>query len=173
MASQAAQQKLRPHYEFTALDKHGNEIEVELTVSYPTYQGGIATQGIIRDITDRKQMENERQQVYEQVRQYSDQLSRKVDDEHQQREIATILAEVVASVSLSLSTDELLEQILLKLRQLVPYDSAAVFLIKDDLLVLEAAQGFDTRLATQEYDKNKLFLEMKTLLSQILLILHS
>ncbi|HXV99386.1 MAG TPA: PAS domain S-box protein, partial [Anaerolineae bacterium] len=43
-----------PVYEFTALDKNGNEIEVELSVSYPTYKGGLATQGILRDITERK-----------------------------------------------------------------------------------------------------------------------
>ncbi len=169
LVNKAAKQKLRPYYEFTALDKHSNEIEVELTVSYPTYQGGLATQGIIRDITDRKRIEKEQQQAYEQARQYSNQLSLKIDNEYQQREIATILAEVVASVSLTLSTDELLKQILLKLRQLVPYDSAAVFLVKDDLLVIEAAQGFDTRLASQKYDKNKLFLEMKAQKSYILI----
>lgn len=49
-----------PVYEFTALDKDGREIEVELSVSYPTYKGGIATQGILRDITERKRAETER-----------------------------------------------------------------------------------------------------------------
>jgi PAS domain S-box-containing protein len=49
-----------PVYEFTALDKNGNEIEVELSVSYPTYKGGLATQGILRDITERKRAEAER-----------------------------------------------------------------------------------------------------------------
>ncbi|MCI0529668.1 MAG: ATP-binding protein, partial [Nitrospira sp.] len=49
-----------PVYEFTALDKNGKEIEVELSVSYPTYKGGLATQGILRDITERKRVEAER-----------------------------------------------------------------------------------------------------------------
>ena len=49
-----------PVYEFTALDKDGHEIEVELTVSYPTYKGGLATQGVLRDITERKRVEVER-----------------------------------------------------------------------------------------------------------------
>lgn len=52
--------KVSPVYEFTALDKDGNEIEVELTVSYPTYKGGLATQGVLRDITERKRTEAER-----------------------------------------------------------------------------------------------------------------
>lgn len=49
--------KLSPRYEFTALDRNGNEIEVELSVSYPTYRGGLATQGVLRDITERKRAE--------------------------------------------------------------------------------------------------------------------
>lgn len=52
--------KVSPVYEFTALDKDGNEIEVELTVSYPMYKGKLATQGVLRDITERKRTEAER-----------------------------------------------------------------------------------------------------------------
>jgi PAS domain S-box-containing protein len=52
--------KISPRYEFTAIDKHGQEIEVELSVSYPAYHGGLATQGVLRDITERKKAEAER-----------------------------------------------------------------------------------------------------------------
>ncbi|MCB0162784.1 MAG: GAF domain-containing protein [Anaerolineae bacterium] len=52
--------KVSPVYEFTALNKDGDEIEVELTVSYPTYKGHMATQGVLRDITDRKRAEAEK-----------------------------------------------------------------------------------------------------------------
>ena len=121
--------KPRPYYEFTALDKNGQEIEVELTVSYPTYKGGLATQGIIRDISGRKRIEEEKRIAYEKIQQYSDQLAERITEEQRQREIATILAEVVASVSLTLTTDELLNHILSKLQQLIPYDSAAIFLV--------------------------------------------
>ncbi len=41
-------------YEFTALKKDGTEIDMEVTVSYIAYKEGIATQGILRDITERK-----------------------------------------------------------------------------------------------------------------------
>jgi two-component system, cell cycle sensor histidine kinase and response regulator CckA len=41
-------------YEFTALTRHGQEIEVEVSVSYITYRDGFAAQGILRDISERK-----------------------------------------------------------------------------------------------------------------------
>ncbi|MCB0208840.1 MAG: GAF domain-containing protein [Anaerolineae bacterium] len=52
--------RVSPVYEFTARNKDGEEIEVELTVSYPTYKGSMATQGVLRDITDRKRAEAEK-----------------------------------------------------------------------------------------------------------------
>ncbi|MCB0196316.1 MAG: GAF domain-containing protein [Anaerolineae bacterium] len=52
--------RVSPVYEFTARNKDGEEIEVELTVSYPTYKGRMATQGVLRDITDRKRAEAEK-----------------------------------------------------------------------------------------------------------------
>jgi PAS domain S-box-containing protein len=163
--------RLGPPYEFTALDKDGNEIEVELIVSYPTYHRGLATQGLIRDITERKRMEEERRQAYEQVQQYAVELSNKIEEVQRQREIATILAEVVASVSLTLSTDELLNNILVKLQQLIPYDSAAIFLVEgDDSLVMEAARGFDVDVLNQKsaFKQNNLFQEMRQKKSYIL-----
>ncbi|MCL0064248.1 PAS domain S-box protein, partial [Dehalococcoidia bacterium] len=46
-----------PRYEFTALTRDGAELEVETSVSYIEYKEGIAVQGIVRDITQRKQAE--------------------------------------------------------------------------------------------------------------------
>lgn len=60
-------EKLSPRYEFTALDKTGREIEVELSVSYPAYRGGLATQGVLRDITERKKAEAERAMLQAQM----------------------------------------------------------------------------------------------------------
>lgn len=45
---------LSSKYEFTAVTKNGKEIEVETSVSFIEFKDGKATQGIIRDITDRK-----------------------------------------------------------------------------------------------------------------------
>ncbi len=50
-------EKLSPNYEFTALSKNGTEIEIEASVSYIDYDGIVATQGILRDITERKLIE--------------------------------------------------------------------------------------------------------------------
>jgi PAS domain S-box-containing protein len=44
-------------FEFTALTKHGFEIDCEVSVSYLQYERKTATHGIIRDISNRKQME--------------------------------------------------------------------------------------------------------------------
>lgn len=44
-------------YEFTAVSRQGREIEVEASVSYIKYKEGTAVQGVIRDITERKRLE--------------------------------------------------------------------------------------------------------------------
>jgi len=59
----AAREKLEPKYEFTALNARGEEIEVEASVTYVKYKDGIATQGIIRDITERKRLEEQLRQA--------------------------------------------------------------------------------------------------------------
>ena len=46
-----------PRYEFTALTKTGEKKEVEASVSYLDFKGKKATQGVIRDISERKAAE--------------------------------------------------------------------------------------------------------------------
>ncbi len=46
-----------PKYEFTAISKNGMEIELEASVSYIDFNGKTASQGILRDITERKSIE--------------------------------------------------------------------------------------------------------------------
>ncbi len=52
-----AGQPVPPRYEFTAINRAGQELEVEVSVSYISYRGVRATQGILRDVTERKHME--------------------------------------------------------------------------------------------------------------------
>ena len=47
------------NYEFTALTRDGREVEVEVSVAHIPYRGGTATQGILRDVTNRKRLEAE------------------------------------------------------------------------------------------------------------------
>lgn len=52
-------QNVRPRYEFEAIRKDGTKFDAELSVSNILYHGSPAQQGIIRDITERKQAEEE------------------------------------------------------------------------------------------------------------------
>ncbi|MEA3350160.1 MAG: GAF domain-containing protein, partial [Chloroflexota bacterium] len=52
-------ERLSPRYTFTALNKDGNEIEVQVSASYISYRGGTATQGILRDVTEQVQTKKE------------------------------------------------------------------------------------------------------------------
>ncbi|MGM0378093.1 MAG: histidine kinase dimerization/phospho-acceptor domain-containing protein, partial [Bacteroidota bacterium] len=49
-------EKVSNRYEFTAIAKNGERREIEASVSYIDFKGSIATQGILRDITERKKM---------------------------------------------------------------------------------------------------------------------
>ncbi len=57
-----------PRYEFVAQTKGGREMIVEVSVAYIPYRGGIATQGIVQDITDRKRAETALQESEERYR---------------------------------------------------------------------------------------------------------
>ena len=58
-----------PQYEFTAISRDGVELEVETSVSYIQYKGGIATQGVLRDISERVRAEKA-------LREYATELER-------------------------------------------------------------------------------------------------
>ncbi|UCE17893.1 MAG: PAS domain S-box protein [Gemmatimonadota bacterium] len=58
-----------PQYEFTAVSRDGTEVVVETSVSYIQYKGGIATQGVLRDITERVRAEKA-------LREYATELER-------------------------------------------------------------------------------------------------
>lgn len=62
-------EKVKPIYNFIAVSKDGEEIYCEASVSYIPYKDGIATLGIIRDVTERKLAEEELQKLSSAVRQ--------------------------------------------------------------------------------------------------------
>ena len=55
-------EKIEPKYEFTALTSEGDEFQVEASISYIDYKDGAAAQGIIRDITEAKKLEEQLRQ---------------------------------------------------------------------------------------------------------------
>ncbi|MCX6558672.1 MAG: PAS domain S-box protein [Candidatus Aminicenantes bacterium] len=54
-----AGEEVEPVYEFTALAKDGKELDVEVSTAHIKYKNGIATQGILKDITQRKKLEQQ------------------------------------------------------------------------------------------------------------------
>jgi len=52
-------EEAQTRYEFTALTKDGIELELEASTSFIEYSGGIATLGILRDVTARKRLEKQ------------------------------------------------------------------------------------------------------------------
>lgn len=52
-------ENLEPVYEFIAKNKNGQRVFCEVSASYVNYENGVATQGIIRDISARKAAEEE------------------------------------------------------------------------------------------------------------------
>ncbi len=59
---QAQGKELEPTYEFTAITSDGQEINVEASVAYIFYKEGQAVQGILRDVTERKLLEEQLRQ---------------------------------------------------------------------------------------------------------------
>lgn len=55
-------EKLDPSYNFTVLNVKHEEIDVEASFNYIKYKDGIAIQGIMRDITERKRLEEQLRQ---------------------------------------------------------------------------------------------------------------
>lgn len=113
-------------YEFTALNKYGEEIEVDVSSSTINYQGKIALQAILRDITERKRS----QQI-----------------EHTQRVLAEALSETASLLNSTLEFDVVLKQILDHVGKVVPHDASHVMLIDEDKETVRilAARGYQGR----------------------------
>jgi NtrC-family two-component system sensor histidine kinase KinB len=63
--------------------------------------------------------------------------------EEQRRELADTLSEIARTVTATLNLDEVLSLILEQLARVIPYDSAAVFLVHGQQLTIRAWRGFE------------------------------
>jgi len=63
--------------------------------------------------------------------------------EEQRRELADTLGEIARTITATLDLDEVLNLILEQLAHVIPYDSASVFLLHDQFLVIRACRGFE------------------------------
>ena len=111
-------QPVSPRYEFTALSREGKKIDVETSVAYVPYKGGIATQGILRDITERKQAE-------EAIRKRATRLG--------------LIAHVGQKTTAILELNELLHQTVTLIGETFNYYNVVILLLDSDELVLRAS----------------------------------
>ena len=95
-----------PRYEFTALNRAGQELEVEVTVSYIAYGDALATQGILRDISARKRMERALRDSEERARRQRAAIAQLVlDAPLVASEIPTVLSRVAQTLSATLDVE--------------------------------------------------------------------
>ena len=107
-------EKLNSIYEFVALDKTGNEIDCEVSVTSIKYKNGMAIQGIIRDIRERKLSERRRE----------------------------LISEILAILNRQNEWKKLIADILEKLKQFTGFEALAIRLKdKDDYPYIES-NGF-------------------------------
>lgn len=111
-------ESVSPQYEFTALSREGREIEVETSVSYVPYKGAIATQGILRDISARKQAE-------EALRERAARLS--------------VIASIGQKTTAIMELNELLHHSVDLISETFRYYNVIILLVDGDELVLRAA----------------------------------
>lgn len=66
-----AGERLPSNYEFQGLSKSGRVVDFDLSVSYITYNGEPAVQGILRDISERKRFEEKEREMQLELMQHS------------------------------------------------------------------------------------------------------
>ena len=98
-------------FEFTAMDKNRQEIDVEVATSVFLYRNQMAIQGVIRDITQRKRAERA---------------------EKEQRTLAEALRDTASALTSTLNLDEVMERILNNIGSVVPCEALNIMLIYND-----------------------------------------
>jgi HD-GYP domain-containing protein (c-di-GMP phosphodiesterase class II) len=94
------------------------------------------------------------------------------DSERQRRQESETLRQATAALSTSLDLNHVLDAILTSLKQVVPYDSASVFLLDGDHLHIMITEGIEisNKILEETIPANDaLFVEIKTLKSPIIL----
>jgi len=116
-------------YEASLLARDGNRVDVELNASLVTHRGEPADLVIVRDITERRHAQAQRDSL--------------VAAEREQR----LVAETLASVSLALTShttlSEVLAEILNQARRIVPFRAANIALLQGGTLRIARARGYE------------------------------
>ena len=123
----------------TAVRADGEQFPMEAQISQVTVGGEKLFTVVIRDVTERKRAEAER-----------DDLLRRERETRERAEAATRLlarVQVIADAALrSLSVDELLRELLVRVRSVLETDTAVILLREDGVLRVRAALGLEEEL---------------------------
>lgn len=107
----------------------GREVAVEIAAVPITYHGQPAVQAVIRDITERKRIEAEREQL--------------LLDEHRQRVLAQTLGEVFLALTAQTRRQAVLDEILFQAQRVVSYTAADIALLEGQSLVVARGHGYE------------------------------
>jgi PAS domain S-box-containing protein len=121
------------HYEVELQRRDGSRFPAEATVSKVDVRGEVLLAGFIRDVTDRKRQEAEREALLR---------------EQAARVEAERVAELVSGMQLLVDAalahrtlDEILSDLVTRVRNVLDADAAAIYLAADQTLTLAAASG--------------------------------
>ncbi len=130
------------HYEVELMRRDGSRFPAEATVSRVDVRGELLLAGFIRDVTDRKRQQDEREAL---VR------------EQAARAEAERVAELVSGMQLLVDAalahrtlDDILFDLVARVRAVLDADAAAIYLAEDSTLVLAAASGGADAAQTSE-----------------------
>lgn len=167
-------QERRPHFLNTAPDTH---VLFNVLESHNHVQSWLGVPLIVRDQVIGMLAVNSAQPNYftpdhaRLVAAFADQVAialenvRLFESEQRQRRLAETLQDVAATLNSTLDLAEILERMLKRLGQVIPFDSCAVMLIEDDHFRVVAGQGFPNPEVIQDLripvTANKLFAEIQ------------
>jgi PAS domain S-box-containing protein len=111
--------------------KDGSTLPVSISAHYYYDEAGtlLGTEGIIRDITERKRAEAERERL--------------LAAEREQRLQAETLAEVVLALTSHINVEDVLDEILRQAQRVVPFITANVALLEDNTLHVVRGYGYE------------------------------
>jgi PAS domain S-box-containing protein len=111
--------------------KDGSTLPVSISAHFYYDDAGapLGTEGIIRDITERKRAEVERERL--------------LAAEREQRLQAETLAEVVLALTSHINAEEVLDEILRQAQRVVPFTTAHIALLEDDIFYVVRGHGYE------------------------------
>jgi PAS domain S-box-containing protein len=121
-ASAPAHRMMGSGMDLFASHKDGTEIQIEVSLRAIPLAHETLFVAAIRDITERKRME---------------------EAERQQRALAHALSDTAATINATLNVNEVMERVLHFIEAVVPHDAADIFLIESDTARVERSKGYE------------------------------